>query len=171
MVQQVDYATQLPQYDMMIRSVLKAGHVFRTSPDYDDYYQELRLIILLQTGAVDTFPPLARTTHFIGYCFGDYVTFNGKPSGMVSIPALSQLTKMSKICAVQTKRTVSELHQVLAKLVTREKNKSDLERVIIDLIKYPTDTITNRCARLSIHRATYARWLKQIRLLMLDVTA
>ena len=45
MVQQVDYATQLPQYDMMIRSVLKAGHVFRTSPDYDDYYQELRLII------------------------------------------------------------------------------------------------------------------------------
>lgn len=48
MVQQVDYATRLPQYDMMIRSVLKAGHVFRTSPDYDDYYQELRLIILLQ---------------------------------------------------------------------------------------------------------------------------
>lgn len=59
-----------------------------------------------------------------------------------------------------------ELHQVLA-----EKNKSDLNHVIIDLIKYPTDIITNLCVRLSIHRATYASRLKPICLLMLDVTA
>ena len=67
---------------MMIRSVLKAGNVFRTSPDYDDYYQELRLIILLQL-------------------MGDYATFNGRPNGMMTIPVLNRLTKMSKIYAVQ----------------------------------------------------------------------
>lgn len=170
MVQQVDYATQLPQYDMMICSVLKAGHVFRTSPDCDDYYQELRLIILLQLMGGYVPSPcknnslyrllLWRLRDFQRQAkrYDDHTCFEPADENIEDLRSSNALDRF-------------ELHQVLAKLVTREKNKSDLERVIIDLIKYPTDTISNRCARLGIHRATYARWLKQIRLLMLDVTA
>lgn len=43
MVQQVE--ATLEQYELMIRGVLQAGHVYRRSPDFDDYRQELRLMI------------------------------------------------------------------------------------------------------------------------------
>lgn len=79
MVQQVE--ATLEQYELMIRGVLQAGHVYRRSPDFDDYRQELRLMIAERLMAGETLTA-QHNNELFRWLHGACAICNGDPSAM-----------------------------------------------------------------------------------------
>ncbi|WP_099088243.1 hypothetical protein [Weissella cibaria] len=158
MVQQVE--ATLEQYELMIRGVLQAGHVYRRSPDFDDYRQELRLMIAERLMAGETLTTQHNNELFrwLLWRLRDLQRRSKRHEdrGVPLGEAPEQV--MSNAAFVDAEATI-----LLADLAKQCRLSQPLQRLAYDLMQYPDDTVARRCHRLRVHRATYNRWLQQLR--------
>lgn len=158
MVQQVE--ATLEQYELMIRGVLQAGHVYRRSPDFDDYRQELRLMIAERLMAGETLTTQHNNELFrwLLWRLRDLQRrFKRHEDRGVPLGEAPEQV-MSNAAFVDAEATI-----LLADLAKQCRLSQPLQRLAYDLMQYPDDTVARRCHRLRVHRATYNRWLQQLR--------
>lgn len=164
MVQQVEQA--VGGYTLMIHGVLKAGHVYRQSPQYEDYFQELQLLIIERQAQGEVLAPHDNPLLFRWLLW-----------------RLRELQRRSKR-VVDRQVTMTPLHEFgqLAPAIKRFEQREWLQQLVGDanlpsvaqqllqhLLQYPDVSVPERCALLQISRATYWRRWQQLREYALQV--
>jgi hypothetical protein len=137
-----ELAAKLQQYELLIYGVLKAGGVYRHSVNFEDYLQELRLLVLKRLLAGEVFQARDNPTLFKWLLW-----------------RLRDLQRGSQRYETRHLFT-NEMPEVIDKLISCHGQATHLKQLVTDFVMYPDDTVIKRCLRLKMHRMTYYRRLK-----------
>ena len=148
------------QYEPIIGGVLKTGHIDWWNVNFDDYRQELRLLILQRLLAGDQLAPTNNSNLFrwLLWRLRDIQRSNQKYEErhdfIITPPEVVQIEQAFEN---------TEIKVIVENLLNKSVCQQKIRQLLLDFMKYPDDLVTKRCIRLEIHRMTYYRHLKLLR--------
>lgn len=152
-----EVAAKLQQYELLIYGVLKAGGVYRRSINFEDYLQELRLLVLKRLLAGEELQPCDNSALFKWLLWRLRDLQRGSQRYEKKHLFTSELPE--KIVDEQNFSQL-ELLMTFDKLIAGQVQAKFLKQLIADFVMHPDDIVAKRCLRLRIHRMTYYRRLK-----------
>lgn len=150
-----ELAVKLQQYELLIHGVLKAGGVYRRSINFEDYLQELRLLVLKRLLAGEELKTRDNPALFKWLLWRlrdlqrDAKRYETKHLFTNDLPEES---------GDEQNFAQLELLMTFDKLLAGQ--GQFLKQLMTDFVMYPDDIVAKRCLRLKIHRMTYYRRLK-----------
>ncbi|KAA8434758.1 hypothetical protein [Weissella sagaensis] len=152
-----ELAAKLQQYELLIYGVLKAGGVYRHSVNFEDYLQELRLLVLKRLLAGEVFQARDNPTLFKWLLW----RLRDLQRGSQRYETRHLFTnEMPEVIADEQNFIQLELLMTIDKLISCHGQATHLKQLVTDFVMYPDDTVIKRCLRLKMHRMTYYRRLK-----------
>ncbi|CAM4250077.1 hypothetical protein [Weissella hellenica] len=150
-------AVKLQEYELLIYGVLKAGGVYRRSINFEDYLQELRLLVLKRLLAGEEFQARDNPALFKWLLWRlrdlqrSSQRYETRHHFTNEIPEM--ITDEQNFIQLELLMTIDQL-------ISGHGQADQLKQLVTDFAMYPDDTVMKRCLRLKIHRMTYYRRLK-----------
>ena len=147
------------QYEPIISGVLMTGHIDWRNMYFDDYRQELRLLILKRLLAGEQLAPTNNSQLFrwLLWRLRDIQRSNQKYEERHDFVLTTPEVIQNEDAFEQV-----DLLVTIERLLNKQPRTQIVQQLLYDLLKYPDDLVTKRCIRLGIKRMTYYRQLKLV---------